>query len=352
MAIISIIVPVYNCEKYVGRCIESICNQSLSDIEIIIVDDGSYDSSGVICDELARCDSRMHVIHKDNGGVSSARNAGLAISTGKYVMFCDGDDCLTQDCCKDLYILMQSEALSFAVCKYKRVPEDYNYLIENMKCVTPRSEVLLPENVITICSMNLIKSCWNKIFINKIIKENNIKFREDLSFNEDLLFVIDYMMMSKGKIGIVDEELYLYRQNVDNSLSHQYVPRYWDLKVLTISQIEKLFRYYGVSEDIIQETITIYWGWPIVDSISYILNKKNTAKRVDKIKMIHLILKSNQCTATFKIWDFPNISRKYKLVLKTQNAIIVYIYNVMAAFTSRLKNNRNSDSSSRIIEMN
>ena len=97
MAEISIIVPIYNVESCLRRCIDSILNQTFSDYELILVDDGSTDSSGMICDEYAETDARVHVIHQKNAGVSAARNRGLDASVGTYVMFCDGDDYISPD---------------------------------------------------------------------------------------------------------------------------------------------------------------------------------------------------------------------------------------------------------------
>ena len=99
----SIVVPIYNVEKYIGELIESLQKQTLKDIEIILVDDGSPDNSGKICDDYAAGDDRITVIHKKNAGVSAARNDGLAIATGEYIMFCDSDDWLPLDALQKLY---------------------------------------------------------------------------------------------------------------------------------------------------------------------------------------------------------------------------------------------------------
>ena len=100
---ISIIVPVYKVEKYLNRCIDSILAQSFPDFELILVDDGSPDKSGKICDDYAAKDSRVKVIHKENAGVSAARNSGLAMSSGSYIMFCDSDDFVDKNWCGALY---------------------------------------------------------------------------------------------------------------------------------------------------------------------------------------------------------------------------------------------------------
>ena len=100
--LLSIIVPVYNVEKYLNRCIESIVNQTYKTIEIILIDDGSSDNSSYLCDEWAKKDSRIKVVHKQNGGVSSARNQGIKVATGEYVQFVDSDDYLDVDFCKNI----------------------------------------------------------------------------------------------------------------------------------------------------------------------------------------------------------------------------------------------------------
>ena len=99
----SVVVPCYNVERYLPQCIESLCKQTLVDIEIILVDDGSPDNSGKICDEWAEKDDRIKVIHKANGGVSAARNDGMAAATGEYIIFCDSDDWLPENALESLY---------------------------------------------------------------------------------------------------------------------------------------------------------------------------------------------------------------------------------------------------------
>ena len=109
--LVSIIVPVYNVEKYLERCIQSLVRQTLNDIEIILVDDGSSDSSGLLCDKFAERDRRIQVVHKENGGLSSARNAGLEIASGRYVGFVDSDD----DVELDMYERMSATAEKYQV---------------------------------------------------------------------------------------------------------------------------------------------------------------------------------------------------------------------------------------------
>lgn len=186
---ISIIVPIYNTEKYLCRCLDSIITQSYSNIEIILVDDGSKDSSPSICDEYAQKDKRIIVVHKENGGLSSARNAGLAVATGEYIGFVDSDDYVS----KDMYKILA-----------ENIPSD-ECAISNVMCVrSDESGKTWPSSVPhtsdkTISSLDFVKelmlhigdvSVCTKLFPKQIF--NNIKFREG-SLNEDLLFMLDVL---------------------------------------------------------------------------------------------------------------------------------------------------------------
>ena len=118
---ISVIVPVYNCEKYLPSCLDSILNQTYTSLQIILVDDGSPDKSGIICDQYAAKDSRIQVIHQKNQGVSAARNAGLACADGDAVGFVDSDDTIDADMYETLTSLMLAHKADVAVCGYKKV---------------------------------------------------------------------------------------------------------------------------------------------------------------------------------------------------------------------------------------
>lgn len=121
---ISIIVPVYNVERYLEKCIESICRQTWQHLEIILVDDGSTDDSGAICDKWAEKDVRIRVLHKENGGLSDARNAGMDMAAGNWLMFVDSDDFLAPDTASRLYLAATEQECEMAVCNIVRIYED------------------------------------------------------------------------------------------------------------------------------------------------------------------------------------------------------------------------------------
>lgn len=189
---ISVIVPVYKVEAVLPRCIESILNQTVSDFELILIDDGSPDQSGAICDEYAARDARIRVIHQENGGVSKARNAGLDAAQGDYIVFIDSDDYVDST-----YLQRHLDNLADMVISGFRC-EGYN--INNNDYQIPEQEYyddLSKEEYIKLFERCLFNLSWAKLFIASIINEHKIRFSESLQRSEDLLFTVQYAQHCK-----------------------------------------------------------------------------------------------------------------------------------------------------------
>lgn len=223
MVTVSIIIPVYNVEEYIEKCIESLIQQTFSDIEIIVVNDGSTDNSGLICDDMANKDSRIKVIHKNNQGVSSARNVGIKNSKGKYIHFVDADDTVEKNIIEKLVNKMKEKNMDLALCGYRRL-----YIEHGCKMKTKEYDVKHFEGSIKDIGFlleHLLKNgliqgpCW-KLFKKEIIEKYNIKFPEEYSFGEDTIFVYKYLLYCK-EISIVPGCLYNYIDHQSNSLSSQ-----------------------------------------------------------------------------------------------------------------------------------
>lgn len=209
---ISIIVPVYNGEKTLERCVKSLTGQSYPNIEILLVNDGSRDGSLSLCRSLAQEDGRIRVLDQPNGGVSSARNAGLTAATGDYVMFCDCDDWVNPQWCQ--IMLENHRPQSLTVCQYERW-EAGDVAQEEIPTVTvdvvPRSEYF--HHPVVMCS-----PC-NKIFELGTICRNNLSFTCDLHLGEDFSFVLDYLCSISGEARFLNARLYYYDISTENSLS-------------------------------------------------------------------------------------------------------------------------------------
>lgn len=204
MELVSIIIPVYNAAGYLHECIDGVLSQSYSNIEVVLVDDGSTDRSGDICDEYANKDKRVHVVKQQNSGQSHARNAGIQIANGKFLFFVDSDDLLHRDYCKRLVETISDSDLG--MCGYQRVlsKDDILTNYEANGTVTELNENDLWEEV--VCRLN--NAAWNKIYRRDII--GNQRFPSELAHGEDMMFNLQYLSKcSKGRK--TTAKLYYYR---------------------------------------------------------------------------------------------------------------------------------------------
>ena len=221
MVRISIIVPVYNGEKHLSECIQSILDQSFTDIEVIVINDGSTDGSLSLIKRYAQNDSRIVVINQKNKGVSAARNAGLSKARGDYIMFVDADDYIARKDALELLIDFAKENGNPEVVCFRRVgdtrgrkaPSGYSKLNDSII-----GRMIVDETINTL---------WDKLYKKSIIKENSIKFPVGIRMAEDLLFNVQYFREAKT-IGFFDEELYYYREDNQESATKKYMQNKYD----------------------------------------------------------------------------------------------------------------------------
>lgn len=198
---ISIIVPVYNVEKYLSKCIDSILAQTYKNFELILVDDGSPDRCGDICDTYAK-DERVIVIHQKNQGVSAARNAGLKIAKGEYIGFVDPDDWIDSHMYEDMYKVFKMNQVDLVICGYDYFDEDGNIDMNRQYVIKP-NEFLTQKDVMYHFSdmpPTIRHGVCNKLFRKKIL-QNQI-FKEGLHSSEDVLFLNEYALKTKNAIFI------------------------------------------------------------------------------------------------------------------------------------------------------
>ena len=206
---LSIIIPVYNVEEYLRVCVDSVLQQTFADFELILIDDGSSDKSGQICDEYVAKDSRVHVIHQENAGVSSARNAGLAYASGEYISFVDADDCINFRMYEILLETMKSSMADLGICGVDIIKKDtdikqINY--KNNKAITWSAS----DCVSHLFDMPpiLYFSCWNKLFRKNVIKTC---FDTTLRIGEDAKFLAEYLVYIQKAVYLPDQKLYMVR---------------------------------------------------------------------------------------------------------------------------------------------
>ena len=210
---ISIIIPVYKSERTLYRCIDSVLAQTFINFEVLLIDDGSPDNSGKICDEYAIKDSRIKVIHKENGGVSSARQCGIEVAKGEYTIHVDSDDWVESNMLEVLYQKAKHENADMVICDYY---EEYGKSTLYKK-QTPTNYT--PYQIIKDLFQQLHGSCWNKLIKSACYKGHNIHFPKDINIMEDKIFIIQtcYFM---DKIVYLNKGFYHYDRTNEESITH------------------------------------------------------------------------------------------------------------------------------------
>lgn len=254
----SIVVPVYNAENTIERCVESIIANNMDNIEIILIDDCSKDSSLEKCNALAEKCKQIVVIHHDiNKGVSYARNTGIYAAKGKYTLFVDSDDWIDSLYCNTFDRYISENPDSFLICGYVNHDEKYNgrtdiigwndigeYKVSNIKT-----------ELEVIYRSNLLQQLWNKLFITEIIQNNKLKFDESISIGEDFRFILEYIRVSKiNKVVLINKPLYHYMRDQEGSLMFRV-----GLESVeeSLKSLVSLYQVVGYSQNEIEEKIVI-----------------------------------------------------------------------------------------------
>lgn len=314
---VSVIVPVYNVEKYLSRCMDSILNQTLKDIEIILVDDKSPDNSPQMCDEYTKVDKRVKVIHKPiNEGLGFARNTGLSIAQGEYVAFIDSDDFVTLDYFETLYNLAKLQDYDAVYSEFNNQYYPGYTIIEKPEaeyCNKKEVETLMldmigPEPSFPSDVKFQVSSC-KVLYAKAVIDANNLRFKSEREFiSEDLLFNLEFLKCCQ-KVKYVPMRLYYYCLN-GASLSHTYKPEIWTKLQKMLSGIQNL------KSDISNQTefdlriqrLTLFYVRGALSSELF-QNKQNPSKR----KSISRILSDKVLAEALKSYPGNQLPWKHKL---------------------------------------
>lgn len=218
--LISVVIPVYRTEEYIDRCAESVINQTYKNLEIIFVDDGSPDNCPVMCDEWAKKDSRIVVIHKENGGLSSARNAGVAIAKGEWVGFVDSDDYIAPDMYEKMFLAVQESKADLCICGMKWINEDGSLYKEILS--SPITDELLTMEQ-ALYKLVRLDYYYYVTSVNKLYKK---ELFEKVAFPEGKLhedeFTAHLFIEECEKIACIKDELYFYVQHQKSIMNSEY----------------------------------------------------------------------------------------------------------------------------------
>lgn len=241
---ISIIIPVYNAEDKLHRCLDSVLKQSYKDIEVIIINDGSTDGSLSICESYKSKDNRVIIIDKKNAGVSAARNSGLRIATGKYIQFVDSDDFVNENMSERLVEKIKENDSDVVICGYHRIEK--NRVTDKFSKETTISEICdFKDKFSEIFKGALFNVPWNKLYKREKIKEY---FKENLCIGEDLLFNLSYFLYC-DKIKIIEDCLYNYDVLNEDSLASKYNKELFEMELMLYKEVRKFFKKCFKSDD-------------------------------------------------------------------------------------------------------
>lgn len=331
--LVSVIVPIYNVEKYLARCIESIIRQTYTNIEIILVNDGSTDNCGEICKHYAHKDKRIKIVEKKNGGLSDARNAGLKIATGEYVIFVDSDDYIEEELISDTYSKIVENDADICYFNYNQVDEQGNLIEKNI--LNFEDELLLIEEgktdeYLVTCFFTYKHGieAWDKMYKMKIIRDNGLTFTYNHEiFAEDLLFNLCYLIHVR-RIVALNISYYNYVIRSDSIMG---LPKK-DLFKRYLELFTRLELYWNDNNSNMNDLISLgYFIW-LITTFKIRFNENV------KLRNISREFKSISGTKKFKKMRNDILSRKILIKYiklcpqKRKHAVLLYIIALLCFF--------------------
>lgn len=317
---VSVIVPIYNVEKYLRHCIESIINQTYQELEIILIDDGSPDGSGVICEEYAKKDSRIKVVHKQNEGLGFARNTGLEYVTGDYVCFVDSDDWLEKNAIESWLNAIESNNADMVMCNYQKINDNgellYRYQITKEKLIFEESDIIknifLPmigRNSYEKEDFTINMCVWTNIYSTHIIKDNHIRFLSEREYlSEDICFNLEYLLHTK-KVVMIPDNLYCYRFNPD-SLTNRYKGDEFNKAARLYAKVSKWAELANMSEELEYRAHRFF-----ITKVRELLKRlcKSDLSFAEKKNELNRILQSDVLKATLAEYPLDRYILKYRI---------------------------------------
>ncbi|MBE6127682.1 MAG: glycosyltransferase [Erysipelotrichaceae bacterium] len=325
---LSIVVPVYNVENYLERCVNSLINQTFSNFEIILVDDGSPDRSGLMCDEYSKKDKRIHAVHKCNGGLSSARNAGMAVASGEYIGFVDSDDDVEPDMYEKLVNAAEEYQVDFVMADYLRIENDGRRFTKTLNIEAGYYDrqkivdIILP-NLIMMESIEYgpFLSVWHCLYRREFLKDHNLLFDDQIRWSEDNIFSAIMGYQCQSFYYLKGEALYHYYQN-PGSITTSYRKGAWVVYSLMNRHLHDFFD--QVTDYDFSRQLKLHLIYYACNCISQELTKA----RKEAIEGIKSILVSPQLTEAFKDLKIPDVPFKLKVqlqLMKRKQATLLYL---------------------------
>ena len=291
---VSVIMPVYNVEKYVAKAIESIQAQTLEDFELIIVDDGTPDKSGDICDAYAEKDSRIHVIHKENGGAPSARNTAIEQAKGKYFYFMDSDDWAEPDMLKDMVALAEEHDAQLVITGYfidTYFSEDdyFTFNIVQPDAIYPDKDSFR-RNAYRLFDSNMLYTPWNKLYLASYILENDLRFPD--TFWDDFPFNLS-VVRDVERVCVSHRQYYHFMRARTESETAAYRCNMYEKREEEHRWMTELYDYWGITDGESMEMLSRRYAERLVGCVENLTNRNCNLSYGQKRKMIKEMIRKD-----------------------------------------------------------
>jgi glycosyltransferase involved in cell wall biosynthesis len=340
---VSIIVPIYNGEKYINKCIEMITNQTFKDFELLIIDDGSTDNSCEMCKEKAKEDTRIKVISKENGGTWAARNRGIDESIGKYIIFFDCDDWYEDDLLQEMYQCIEEKGVDLVISGQTNVTVDESCETIKRVKVLPQKQFFktkdeILENYIALRKQEIGETLWNKIYKSEIIKKNNLKF-ENYKRGEDTIFNANYYEAIDTCI-VLNKAFYSYIIENSNPVWLKYSENYLNVVLEENNAIvSKLDRWGKNNSDAVQYQST-HFTYRITEYFFGVVYSKELNFK-NKCESIHNIIENKNVQSNLKN---SNVNGKFNKtiikLMKSKKIVLILILVKIKLIYNNIKDRR------------
>lgn len=325
--LISVIVPIFNVDLYLKRCLDSLLIQTYPYLELILVNDGSQDESEKICDDYAKQDNRIKVIHKKNEGVSNARNTGIEASTGNYIMFADPDDYVEKNWCEELVSVIEGESNSLIVSGYytHNLRAENNVISESGYGRESQIYKTAKKSFYIMYDKFLLNAVWNKIYISKIIKDNSLIFNTNISIGEDLLFNLEYLKHIDGELIIVNKYLYNYHMWDRESLDNRYYINLFEIYKLLFEELENCMDLFGANDILTRRNYFNSYLEMLHRVLDNTFRENSPYTFFEKIKYNNKVIKSAEFKKAYKNASLKGFDTKYLKILNLENYLWIYL---------------------------
>lgn len=332
LPLISIIVPVYNKKEYIKSCIDSLLKQTYKNIEIILVNDGSTDGSNIICDEYSGYCNIVQIYHKNNAGVSSARNFGIVKAKGEYICFIDADDIVANNYVERLYEELCRENTDIVICSVREIHYENSKKIKlvNKVLKKQKGKILNDLEKLYYNKNFYMGGVYLKIYKTDVIKSNNLKFREDLSFGEDYIFNLEYFELIETYCTISD---ILYTYNIYPKAGNAK-ERLNSARIENEKKILELTKKY-ICKHMLSKKILLKEGIRILQTFLDIIFSDDSMNKIQKFRLFDSVSKKMKTYELFDRIELPELKNNEKIAyfsIKYEINIIFFIYRYYTNF--------------------